>query len=72
MTGTSVDNTRHSPEPLLSVRDLCLWLSVSRAGVYRLIRHGDLSPIYIDRRPRFAAGDVEAFIDSRRVSEDVR
>jgi hypothetical protein len=39
---------------------------VSRAGVYRLIRHGDLSPIYIDRRPRFLAEDIRAFVHSRR------
>ena len=38
---------------LLTVDDLRARLRISRTGVYRLIRSGELRPLYLDDRPRF-------------------
>jgi excisionase family DNA binding protein len=41
-------------------------LRVSRVQLWRLVQAGELAVVRVDRRPRFRAEDVEAFIRSRR------
>jgi excisionase family DNA binding protein len=41
-------------------------LGVSRKTLWRIVRSGELPAVYVDRRPRFLAEDVAAFIASRR------
>ena len=41
-------------------------LSMSTSQVDRAVRKGSLQRINIDRKPRFAVSDIQAFIDSRR------
>jgi excisionase family DNA binding protein len=59
---------RPDSEALLTLADLAVYLNTSRSTIYRLIREGSLQPIYFDDRPRFAPGDVSAFVRSRRGS----
>ncbi|HSV08549.1 MAG TPA: helix-turn-helix domain-containing protein [Candidatus Binatus sp.] len=60
-----------SVEPLMSVKDVCEALSVSRQTVYRLIADGQLPFLKICGRTLFRPGDVERFItrSTRRVGE---
>jgi predicted DNA-binding transcriptional regulator AlpA len=43
-------------------------LSMSTSAVDRASRKGELPRINIDRKPRFAVPDIQAYIDSRRSS----
>jgi len=54
------------PARLLSREQVEQLLSVSRAQLWRLVRSGDLPVVYLDRRPRFLAEDIENFIRSGR------
>jgi excisionase family DNA binding protein len=53
-------------EPLLSVRQVATVFGISRETVYRLIRSGDLEPIRIGARARFAPDDVRAYLETHR------
>jgi predicted DNA-binding transcriptional regulator AlpA len=55
---------------LLSRADTAAMLNMSAPQLDRLARTGVLPVIRIDRRPRFLAEDVEAFIRSRRQTRE--
>jgi excisionase family DNA binding protein len=58
-------------EPLLTIGDVSQALNVSRATVYRLMETGELEPVRIRSRTRFAPSDVQAFIERQRETSDV-
>jgi Helix-turn-helix domain len=40
-------------------------LHASKSQVYRWTKSGELRATFLDRRPRYRPGDIQAFIDSR-------
>jgi predicted DNA-binding transcriptional regulator AlpA len=42
------------------------WLQMSRSSVWRLIKRGELTPVYLNRQPRFLTADVEDMISRNR------
>jgi|SRR5205809_496473 len=53
-------------EPLLTIGDVSQALNVSRATIYRLMEAGELEPVRIRSRTRFAPSDVQEFIERQR------
>jgi excisionase family DNA binding protein len=58
-------NTQDPPR-LLRRPEVAEQLGVSSRTLDRLVRAGILPVVYIDRRPRYVAEDVEQLIRSRR------
>jgi predicted DNA-binding transcriptional regulator AlpA len=60
-------DTPSEPEKtLLTIRDVMAWLQMSRSSVWRLIKRGELTPVYLNRQPRFLTADVEDMISRNR------
>jgi excisionase family DNA binding protein len=53
-------------DQLLRISEVTRILACSRPTVYRLIEEGALTPIYLDRRPRFDPADLERLVEERR------
>jgi hypothetical protein len=58
----------HDVTRLLRRAEVADLLGVSCRTLDRLVRAGALPVVYIDRRPRYLAEDVRAFVRSRRSS----
>lgn len=58
-----------SERALLTVDDVCAFLSVSRDFVYDEVRHGRLRASRIARQLRFRIHDVDAFVDAHLLTE---
>jgi excisionase family DNA binding protein len=52
-------------EPLLTVNQTALLLGVSRSKVYALVRAGELVPLRVACRVRFAPDDLRAYLGGR-------
>jgi excisionase family DNA binding protein len=52
--------------PLLSINEVAELLGISRPTVYALIRRGELVPIRVGERARFAPADVAAYLERNR------
>jgi excisionase family DNA binding protein len=55
-----------STEQLLTPAEVAARLAVSRSMAYKLVRTGELTPVYIGRLPRIAEADLEAYIVRQR------
>jgi len=53
-------------EPLLTVNEVSRVLRRSRSFVYALVRDGELHPIRLGARLRFAADDIRSYLDKLR------
>jgi excisionase family DNA binding protein len=53
-------------EPLLDIRGVATVLGISRDGVYKLMRSGQLEPIRVGARARFEPQDVRDFLEKNR------
>jgi excisionase family DNA binding protein len=52
---------------LLAPKEVARRLGVSVSMVYKLLRIGELRPIYIGRLPRIAETDLDAYLGRARV-----
>jgi excisionase family DNA binding protein len=59
-----------TPEPLLSVAEVAIWLRVDVRCVYRLASSGDLPRTYIGRYLRFSVESVQEYIDARTIQAE--
>lgn len=66
MSGHGETRYDESRTPLLTVNDVASLLAVSRDSVYRLVRCRELVPYRVGERLRFAAADVDAYLERRR------
>ena len=55
---------------LLTTKEACEYLNISRATLYKLIREGKLKPLKIGRSTRFDRRDLDRFIESLKQAED--
>ncbi len=53
---------REFDKPLLTIREACRFLGLSRSTVYRLISDGDLRRIKIYNRSLIARQDLDAYV----------
>jgi excisionase family DNA binding protein len=60
-------NTQNTPR-LLGRAEVAAQLGISRQTLDRLVKAGALPVVQLDRRRRFLAEDVEAFVQSRRTA----
>lgn len=69
---TAVESPRDGLEPLLSVKELAVYLRISESGVYRLLKAGDLAGVKVGGRTLFERQEVREFIEAsrRRVPDD--
>ncbi len=51
---------------LLTVKEVCEYLNVSKPTVYRLIKEGKLKPIKIGKATRFEKEDIDKFINEQK------
>jgi excisionase family DNA binding protein len=63
---TAVESPRDGLEPLLSVKELAVYLRISESGVYRLLRAGDLAGVKVGGRTLFERREVREFIEASR------
>ncbi len=49
-------------EPLLTVQEAITLLHISRSGLYRLIKRGELPTVHVGYSLRLRARDVQAFL----------
>lgn len=61
-------STSEAGERLLTVREACERLALSKAKVYRLLAEGELASVHIGKSRRIPASELEAFI-ARHVEE---
>jgi excisionase family DNA binding protein len=61
---TEYDPPRSSA--LLSVDDVGEFLGISRSGVYRLVRSGDMPCYRVGERLRFRQDEINAYLDRSR------
>jgi excisionase family DNA binding protein len=68
MSFTDTDGTATAPTEklLLSLVAAADRLSVSKSTVLRLIRAGELHPVYVGDRPLLRPSDLQEFIERRR------
>lgn len=52
----------HGLRPLLTVKETCRVLGVSKQTVYRLLAAGDLQCVIVGERKRFRPEDLEAYL----------
>jgi excisionase family DNA binding protein len=57
---------RSDLESLLTVRQVCEALSISRQTLYRLLERGDLVAIRVSQSPRFRPSEIQNYLDQRR------
>jgi len=55
---------------MLTVRELCAILAVSKQTLYRLINDGELVPTRVSRSPRFAPSEVRRYLENARHGGD--
>lgn len=48
---------------LLTVKEVCEYLNISKPTVYRLIKEGKLKPIKIGKSTRFEKEDIDKLIE---------
>jgi excisionase family DNA binding protein len=48
---------------LLSTLEVCEYLSISRATLYKLIKHGQLRSYFIAKAWKFRQDDLDAYLD---------
>jgi excisionase family DNA binding protein len=53
---------------LLTIREVCSALRVSRGTVHNLVRRGELVPSYVGSLPRFEAEEVRDYVRRHRHS----
>jgi excisionase family DNA binding protein len=53
-------------ENLLTVNDVATFLAISRYSVYRMVRRGDLTPVYVGERLRFRPSEIERYLSASR------
>lgn len=53
-------------EQLLTISDVARLLGVSRGSVYGLMRIGELVPIRVSERARFAPADIREYLERHR------
>lgn len=63
---TAVESPRDGLEPLLSVKELAVYLGISESGVYRLLKAGDLAGVKVGGRTLFERREVREFIEASR------
>jgi len=51
---------------LLTIKEACEYLNLSRATIYKLIKEGKLTPIKIGRSTRLDKSDLDAFVESMK------
>ena len=51
---------------LLTVKEACEYLNISKATLYKLIKKGDLKPIKLSNATRFDVNDIEEFIKRKK------
>jgi len=56
---------------LLPPEDVARRLSVSRSMVYKLIRTGELSAVYIGRLPRIGEDELARYVEGHRATREV-
>ena len=56
------------PARMLSVNELAGYLGISRAGIYRIVRRGELDPIRVGNRFRFRREDVDDYLERNRAT----
>jgi excisionase family DNA binding protein len=68
LTGTREYGSERSEdlEQLLTIAQCCELLQVSKQTLYRLINSGELAPIRVGERSRFAPADVRAYLERHR------
>ena len=59
-------------EQLLTVREVCERLNVSRANVYRLLKSGELRAVKVGRCTRFRAETLDEWVRARECVEPGR
>jgi excisionase family DNA binding protein len=55
------------PQRLLTINQTAAALAISRTGVYRLIRDGELVPVRVGRRLRVRPEHLQAFLREKEV-----
>lgn len=55
------------PRQLLTLNETAELLAISRTGIYRLVRRGELSPVKIGQRLRFRPEHIEEFLRRQAV-----
>jgi len=66
MNGRHLDEETSGVDRILSFKEVCLTLSISKSGLRRLVDAHEIRPIRLSkRRIGFRARDVNAFIASR-------
>jgi excisionase family DNA binding protein len=63
---TAVESPRDGLEPLLSVKELAVYLGISESSIYRLLRAGDLAGVKVGGRTLFERREVREFIEASR------
>jgi excisionase family DNA binding protein len=67
----AVETPRNGLEPLLSIKEVAVYLGISESGVYRLLRAGELAGVKVGNRTLFEPQEVRRFIEaSRRQAND--
>ncbi len=57
---------RNIDKKLLTIKEVCEYLNVSKPTIYRLIKEGKLKPIKIGRATRFDKEDIDKFIEEQK------
>ena len=58
---------RSALEPLLTIREVCAALAISRQTLYRLLKTGDLVAIRVSQSsPRFRPSEIQDYLDQRK------
>src|SRR4051794_28610355 len=65
LTTARVSSTSSGPEPTYSLKQVAAMLSLSRSGVQRLRRRGELPAIQIGHRYVVRESDIRKFLDER-------
>jgi excisionase family DNA binding protein len=52
---------------LLSIAEAAAHLGISRQGIYKLMRRGDLAFVRVGYRPLFQPEEIAAFLDRNRI-----
>jgi excisionase family DNA binding protein len=57
---------------LLTIKEACEYLNLSRATIYKLIKEGKLTPIKIGRSTRLDKSDLDAFVESMKKGDKTK
>jgi len=56
-----------SKSPIMTIKDACQYLQVSRGTIYTLMKSGRISYIKLAGAVRFYEKDILAFLDNQRI-----